>query len=155
MATFAKLNILNEVVNVVKVGNDVPTANGPLGENDMHVDGETYCQDLFGGEGIFTYKQCSFGNAFRLRNASIGGTYDPVKDIFLPPKPESGMILNPEGTDWTYPIPYPTEVGYMDGELPKGLPISYDESIGTFRTTLNATGAPQNRIWNKDTLVWQ
>jgi len=155
MATFAKLNILNEVVNVVKVGNDVATANGPLGENDMHVDGETYCQNLFGEEGIFSYKQCSFSDAFRLRNAQIGGTYDPVKDIFISAKPENGMVLNAEGTDWTYPIPYPTKINWMDGELSKKLPITYDESIGTFKTTLSDTGTPQNRIWNKDTLVWE
>jgi hypothetical protein len=155
MATFAKINILNEVVNIIKVGNDVPTSAGPLGENDMHVDGETYCQNLFGGQGSFTYKQSSFTGSFRGKPAQIGGTYDPVKDIFIPAKPEAGMVLNADGTNWEYPIPFPSTQNWMDGELSKQLPISYDESIGTFRTTLSSTGTAQNRIWNKDTLVWE
>ena len=60
MATFAKLDENNIVTQIVKVGNDVPTSDGPLGENDMHVDGETYCTNLFGGR----WKQCSATNAF-------------------------------------------------------------------------------------------
>ena len=31
------------VQRVVVIGNDVPTSNGLLENNDMHVDGETYC----------------------------------------------------------------------------------------------------------------
>ena len=68
MATFAKLDENNIVTQIVKVGNDVPTSDGPLGENDMHVDGETYCTNLFGGR----WKQCSATNAFRKQNAGIG-----------------------------------------------------------------------------------
>ena len=30
------------VKRVVVVSNDISTANGPLGDNDMHVDGETW-----------------------------------------------------------------------------------------------------------------
>ena len=31
------------VKRVIVVGDDIETAAGPLGENDMHVDGETWC----------------------------------------------------------------------------------------------------------------
>ena len=55
MAYFAKIvqktdptGITNDthwiVENVISAGNDIETAAGPLGENDMHVDGETWCQ---------------------------------------------------------------------------------------------------------------
>ena len=37
------------VERVVVVGNDVETAAGPLGDNDMHVDGETWCINFFAG----------------------------------------------------------------------------------------------------------
>ena len=37
------------VKRVVVVGNDVSTAAGPLGENDEHVDGETWCVNFFDG----------------------------------------------------------------------------------------------------------
>ena len=35
------------VQRVVVVANDIETAAGPLGENDMHVDGETWCKNFF------------------------------------------------------------------------------------------------------------
>ena len=34
------------VKQVTVVANDVETAAGPLGENDMHVDGETWCKNF-------------------------------------------------------------------------------------------------------------
>ena len=54
MAHFAELKAMTDptgftsdshqvVQRVVVVGNDIDTAAGPLGENDMHVDGENWC----------------------------------------------------------------------------------------------------------------
>ena len=40
-------NQLWVVQRVVVVGDDIPTAAGPLGENPMHVDGETWCVNFF------------------------------------------------------------------------------------------------------------
>ena len=52
MATFAKLEKRPDpfdpsierwtVMNVIKVGNKTPTSDGPLGDNDMHIDGENW-----------------------------------------------------------------------------------------------------------------
>ena len=36
------------VKQVVVVSNDIETSNGRLGDNDMHVDGETWCQNFSG-----------------------------------------------------------------------------------------------------------
>ena len=47
MAHFAELDGNNIVTRVVVVGNDIETAAGPLGANDMHVDGETWCKNFF------------------------------------------------------------------------------------------------------------
>jgi hypothetical protein len=60
MAHFAELKAMTDptgftsdshqiVQRVVVVGNDITTASGPLGENDMHVDGETWCINFFKG----------------------------------------------------------------------------------------------------------
>ena len=49
MAHFAELDGSNTVLRVVVVSNDIETAAGPLGENDGHADGETWCGDFFGG----------------------------------------------------------------------------------------------------------
>ena len=84
MAHFAKLDENNIVEKVVVVGNDVPTAAGPLGENDMHPDGEAYCQNLFKG-GV--WKQTSYNNNFRKQYAGEGHTYDSLKDKFIRPQP--------------------------------------------------------------------
>ncbi len=105
MASFAKLDENNVVTQTVKIGNDVPTSDGPLGENDMHVDGETYCTNLFSG-GV--WKQCSATNAFRKQNAGIGDTYDAVKDKFIRPQPYASWILD-SNDDWQAPVTKPTD----------------------------------------------
>ena len=71
---FQKVWIVKEVV---VIGNDIPTSNGSLGENDMHTDGETYCQNLFKG-GI--WKQTSYNNKFRKQFAGKNFYYDFTKD---------------------------------------------------------------------------
>ena len=95
MAHFAKLDENDIVEKVVVVGNDVPTAAGPLGENDMHADGESYCQNLFKG-GV--WKQTSYNNNFRKQYAGIGYTYDSVKDKFIRPQPYPSWTLNADGS---------------------------------------------------------
>ena len=43
MASFAELNENNKVIRVVKMADDISTSNGPLGDNDMLVDGDSLC----------------------------------------------------------------------------------------------------------------
>ena len=92
------------VERVVVVGNDVTTAAGPLGENDMHQDGETWCINFFKG---FIWKQTSYNNNFRKQYAGIGDVYDPVKDKFLKQQPHASWSLD-SNDDWQAPITYPS-----------------------------------------------
>ena len=92
------------VKRVIVVGNDISTTDGPLGENDMHVDGETWCVNFFKGG---TWKQTSYNNNFRKIYAGIGMIYDPVKDKFLTPQPHASWSLD-DNDDWQAPIAYPT-----------------------------------------------
>ena len=92
------------VIRGVVVGKDVPTADGPLGDNPMHVDGETYCHDLLGG----TWKQTFKDNSFRKQYATETFTYDSVKDIFRGPQPFASWSLD-ANDDWQAPVPYPTD----------------------------------------------
>ena len=124
MAHFAELKAMTDptgftsdphqvVQRVVVVGNDVSTAAGPLGENDMHVDGETWCINFFKG-GI--WKQTSYNNNFRKQYAGMGMVYDPIKDKFLHPQPHASWSLD-DNDDWKAPIEYPSittegDVGY-------------------------------------------
>ena len=50
------------VKRVIVVGNDIEANGGTLADNDMHVDGETWCVNFFGGG---TWKQTSYNNNFR------------------------------------------------------------------------------------------
>ena len=92
------------VKRVVVVGNDIATSNGPLGDNDMHVDGETWCVNFFKGG---TWKQTSYNSNFRKQYAGIGYTYDATKDKFITPQPFASWSLD-SNDDWQAPITYPT-----------------------------------------------
>ena len=92
------------VERVVVVGNDVSTAAGDLGNNDMHVDGETWCVNFFNG-GI--WKQTSYNHNFRKQYAGIGMIYDPVKNKFLSQQPHASWSLD-ASDDWQAPITSPT-----------------------------------------------
>ena len=94
------------VERVVVVANDVETAAGPLGSNDMHVDGETWCINFFKG-GI--WKQTSYNNNFRKNFAGIGFKYDETRDAFIPPQPQASWTLNEDTCQWQPPVAYPTD----------------------------------------------
>ena len=115
MAHFAELKSMTDptgftsdshqvVQRVVVVGNDIAAGGGTLGDNDMHVDGETWCANFFQGG---SWKQTSYNNNFRKKYAGIGDIYDPVKDKFLSKQPYASWSLN-DNDDWKAPITYPT-----------------------------------------------
>jgi hypothetical protein len=115
MAHFAELKVKTDptgftsdsqqvVERVIVAGNDIPTAAGPLGQNDMHVDGETWCINFFKG-GI--WKQTSYNHNFRKQYAGKGMVYDPVKDKFIAQQPHASWSLD-SNDDWQAPVTYPT-----------------------------------------------
>ena len=139
MAHFAELNGSNQVVRVVVVGNDVETANGPLGENDMHVDGETWCQNFFKGG---TWKQTSYNHNFRKQYAGKGHTFDSAKDKFISPQPYASWVL--DGNDeWQAPVTYPTDTTDKN--------IRWDEAGQKW----TATDKDDNSFnWDASALAW-
>lgn len=148
MANFAELDNLNYVKRVVVIDDNVPTSNGPLIDNPMHVDGEIYCQNLFKG-GI--WKQSPINNEFRKQAAGIDFYYDSVKNIFISPKPYSSWILN-ENNDWQAPIAYPTITTYLPDNNPYF--IIWNETLQNWNAT---TFEDRNTIlvWNSSSLNWQ
>jgi len=115
MAHFAELKPMTDptgftsethqiVQRVVVVGNDIAAGGGTLGDNDMHVDGETWCINFFKG-GI--WKQTSYNHNFRKQYAGIGMVYDPVKDKFLTQQPFASWTLD-DNDDWQAPVDYPS-----------------------------------------------
>ena len=94
------------VTQVTVVANDVETAAGPLGENDMHVDGETWCKNFFNKPDT-EFKQTSYNHKFRKQYAGIGYRYDASKNKFIAPQPFASWSLD-SSDDWQAPITYPS-----------------------------------------------
>ena len=141
MAHFAELDNNNIVKRVVVVGNDVTTAAGPLGANDMHVDGETWCVNFFKGG---TWKQTSYNNNFRKQYAGKGYTFDSAKDKFISPQPYASWALD-GNDDWKSPVTYPTDT--TDKR------ISWDEAGQKWTATDNSD--PVNNFnWDASALAW-
>jgi len=141
MAHFAELDGSNVVTRVVVVGNDVETAAGPLGTNDMHVDGETWCVNFFKGG---TWKQTSYNHNFRKQYAGKGYTFDAAKDKFITPQPHDSWALD-GNDDWQAPVTYPTDV--TDKR------ISWDEA-GQKWTATGEADPTTNFNWDASALAW-
>ena len=141
MAHFAELDNNNIVTRVVVVGNDVATAAGPLGENDMHVDGETWCVNFFKGG---TWKQTSYNGNFRKQYCGKGYTFDSAKDKFISPQPYDSWALD-GNDDWQAPVTYPTDT--TDKQ------INWDEAGQKWTATDNSD--PVNNFnWDASGLTW-
>ena len=74
-----------------------------VGSNDEPDEGYQWLIDNLGGTWVKTSYNTvggvhqEGGTPFRKNYASIGFTYDPIRDAFIPPKPDGNFILN-EGT---------------------------------------------------------
>ena len=149
MAHFAELDNNNIVLRVVVVGNDVTTAAGPLGDNDMHVDGEAWCIDFFKG-GI--WKQTSYNNNFRKQYCGAGYTFDSVKDKFISPQPFTSWALDAED-DWQAPVTYPTITTYGSNDPLDVYFISWDETNQKWTAT-DSEDPVNNFNWDASALAW-
>jgi len=141
MAHFAELDGQNVVTRVVVVGNDVETAAGPLGLNDMHVDGETWCENFFKTS---PWKQTSYSGKFRKQYAGMGFTYDAAKNKFIGPQPYDSWALD-ENDDWQAPVTYPT-----DDEDKK---VLWDDD-NTQWTAKGMADPDTNFTWDASGLTW-
>ena len=141
MAHFAQLDGNNVVTRVVVVGNDIETAAGPLGANDMHVDGETWCVNFFKGG---TWKQTSYNHNFRKQYAGKGFTFDAAKDKFISPQPYASWALD-GNDDWQAPVPNPTDTTDKI--------ISWDEDNQRWTAT-DKSDPPNNFNWDASALAW-
>ena len=141
MAHFAELDSNNIVKRVVVVGNDVTTAAGPLGENDMHVDGETWCVNFFKGG---NWKQTSYNHNFRKQYAGKGYTFDAAKNKFISPQPYDSWALD-GNDDWQAPVTYPTDTTDKN--------IRWDEA-GQKWTATDTSDPVNNFNWDASGLTW-
>jgi len=152
MAHFAELKSMTDptgftsdthqvVQRVVVVGNDIAAGGGTLGDNDMHVDGETWCANFFKGG---SWKQTSYNHNFRKQYCGKGFIYDSSKDKFLSPQPYQSWALD-GNDDWQAPVTYPTDTTDKI--------IEWDEP--NLRWTATDFSDPVNNFnWDASALAW-
>ena len=141
MAHFAELDNNNVVKRVIVAGNDISTAAGRLGTNDMHVDGETWCVNFFKGG---NWKQTSYNNNFRKQYCVKGYTFDSAKNKFISPQPFTSWALD-ENDDWQAPVTYPTDITDKN--------IRWDEA-GQKWTATSGSDPVNNFNWDASALAW-
>jgi|TARA_R110002020_G_scaffold234940_3_gene447085 hypothetical protein len=136
------------VKRVIVVGDDIETAAGPLGENNMHVDGETWCANKLGG----VWKQTDRNKSFRKLYAGVGYVYDPSKDKFIGPQPYASWALDAED-DWAAPVAQPDE---GTGSAGNEIIAAWDEdNLRWIGTSVIDDDTVENFVWNPSTSAWE
>ena len=88
MAHFAEI-VDNKVIRVLVTDN-----NDPAGD-----EGYQWLIDNLGG----TWIKTSYNGNIRKNFASIGYTYDEVRDAFIPPEPDNAIGFNEDTCQWIVP----------------------------------------------------
>jgi hypothetical protein len=125
MANFARVD-KNNIVQSIQIVDDENLLNEHGDEEEEF--GIAYLNKMHGVG--FTWIQSSLDGSFRKNPASLGGTYDKVKDAFIPIKPyESWVTLNEDTCQWETPVSKPDDgKQYEWNEIEK----SWDErTLGT------------------------
>ena len=88
MSHFAKLD--NNIVTEVIVSEQDFINSGAVGDS-------------------FLWVQTSYNGNFRKNYASVGGTYDKVRDAFIAPKPYPSWVLVEDTCQWKAPTDIPDD----------------------------------------------
>tara|TARA_Y100001973_G_C5203758_1_gene339816 strand:+ start:3384 stop:3947 length:564 start_codon:yes stop_codon:yes gene_type:complete len=163
------------VQEVIVASNDIQTANGPLGDNDMHEDGETYVKNMFKhmySENENVWKQTSYNNNFRNLFAGKTFVYLETADRFIEPQPHASWHLSNEDFTWKAPVAYPSIVEYdnplagqdilndageVEGTQPDKAPyyIRWDEDQQKWYAQASHLNLNKDtHVWNVDTTSW-
>ena len=145
-AQFAQLDENNKVLNVVAIDDSIPVDGGTLAEHPCSIEGEIYCQNLFGG-GI--WKQSFLNGEYRKQPAQKFGSYNSIKDIFINEKIFNSWTLN-ANDDWVAPVTYPSVIVWNTQDV---YPIFWNEANLRWQGVTREEKTPL--IWNSLTLSWQ
>jgi hypothetical protein len=97
MAHFAELGDNNIVKQVLVLNDHELLVDGIETESK----GQEFLTNLFGGN----WKQTSINNSIRYNYASVGYTYDAVRDAFIAPKPDNASGFDENTCRWIVPEP--------------------------------------------------
>jgi hypothetical protein len=101
MSHFAELDENNIVLRVIVVHNNEMLDSTGVEQEAL---GQAFCTNLLGGN----WKQTSYNGNIRKNYAGVGFTYDPIRDVFIPPQPFPSWTLG-DTCQWNPPVPYPTD----------------------------------------------
>ena len=102
MQHFSQIDENNKVVKVMVATTELINS-GAVGDPATWIETS---QDTYGGVNH------SGGVALRKNFGTIGFTYDPVRDAFIPPKKYNSWVLNEDTCLWEPPVPRPVEGAY-------------------------------------------
>jgi hypothetical protein len=103
MAHYAQVNEDNVVVDIMKISDDYEDYGEDFINNICMIPGRWIKTSY----NTYGNKHKYGGSPFRGNYAMIGGTYDPIKDVFLHRKRYPSMVLNEETLLWEYAVPFP------------------------------------------------
>lgn len=112
MAHYAFIDTNNIVVEVITGRNEDEIVDGIS-------DWEKHYEEFRPG---LICKRTSYNANIRKNFAAVGFSYDPVHDVFIPPKPFESWSLNQDTCDWEAPIARPTD----------GKPYRWDEPTSSW-----------------------
>jgi hypothetical protein len=138
MAHYAQVNEDNVVIDVMKISDDYEDYGEDYINNVCMIPGR-WIKTSFNTLGN---KHKYGGVPFRGNYATVGGTYDEVRDAFLPKKCYASMILNEETLQWEYPVPYPDNVVFLPEKILTDVPG---------RIIIKQ----YEYIWNEDIVNWE
>ena len=108
MASFAELNENNEVINVIGVYDHFLLDEEEVEKEELAIN---KLKEMFGPQ--TRWVQTSYNTQggvhllgktpLRKNFAGIGYTYDPDRDAFIPPQPDTNWTLNEETCNWNKP----------------------------------------------------
>ena len=110
MASFAKLNDNNIVINLEYISDKECMLNGSVDEQTGinflttihgYSNWKMYDPNMIGGVHLEN------GTPFRKNGARIGSTYDIVRDAFINPKPHNSWIFDETACLWKAPVEEP------------------------------------------------
>lgn len=116
MAHYAVLDSNNTVISVFPGRDEDDTSHGVI-------DWEAYYSNVHGGKTVLRTSYNTYSNQhrdgatpFRGNYAGVGYTYDPDRDVFIPPQPFPSWTLDEATFTWVAPVAQPDSV-IVDGHV--------------------------------------
>ena len=138
MAHFAQVNEDNVVVDIMKINDEYEDYGEDFINNICMIPGRWIKTSY----NTFGNKHKYGGAPFRGNYAMIGGTYDPIRDVFLPKKLYPSMVLNEETLLWEYAVPFPDIIVLPPQKLLTDIPGRIIMKEDRFE-------------WNEDIVNWE